>query len=300
MTAKKKKTKKSVKYKGYTCKLVNRWTAPEHGGAPLLTMPNIPHPMHNMAPRTILGAATWNHMRNRCYFESGYQCEICGEKVATEFYENGAVKHQYHDDGTLPKRALHAHELYDIDYDKGTMTFVRAVAICECSHVRFIHSGRMLTLYKKGDPLMPAEKVLEGLEHGFKEIYKWNKEHYGEEKLRAFYAIIDFTEDEVIGEKVKELIDKYEIEFYMPNGEKMFKDVPVWGDWKLIIGSKEYASPYKDRADWEKKMAKNNEEQIEKNKSWAARIKTYKDSSSVDITDDDMKKINDAKIPEGF
>ena len=131
MTAKKKKTKKSVKYKGYTCKLVNRWTAPEHGGAPLLTMPNIPHPMHNMAPRTILGAATWNHMRNRCYFESGYQCEICGEKVATEFYENGAVKHQYHDDGTLPKRALHAHELYDIDYDKGTMTFVRAVAICE-------------------------------------------------------------------------------------------------------------------------------------------------------------------------
>jgi hypothetical protein len=298
--AKKNKKQKTIVYKGFACKLVDKWVAPEDGGAPILSMPNVPHPLHSLAPRTILGTTTWNHMRNRCYFEANYTCEACGAKVKTEYYDNGAVHHQYHDDGTIAKRNLHAHELYSYDYNKGVARFERCVALCECCHVRFIHSGRMLTMYKQGDPLTTADRVLEGLEHGFKQIKKYNDEHKGGEKLRVYYAVIDYVDDPVIGEKVWDLIDKYNVEFYMPDGEMYPKGVPVWGGWKLVIGNKEYNSPFNSQKEWEEAMEKNNKEQLEKRTSWINRFKKYEGLDSVDISDDDMKKINDAKIPEGF
>lgn len=294
--AKKNKKQKTVVYKGYTCKLVDKWVAPEEGGAPIITMPNVPKPLHGPGhqPRTILGTTTWNHMRNRCYFEAGYKCEACGAKVKTEFYDNGAVKHQYHDDGTIPKRNLHAHELYTYDYNKGTAKFERCVALCECCHVRFIHSGRMMTMYEHKDPLMPAEAVLEGIEHGFKQIKDWNDTHKGSEKLRACSVLIDFTTDIEIGHKVQDLIDKYEIEFYMVTGDA------AWSDWKLIIGDKEYPTKYANVKEWEEAMEKNNAEQLEKRNTWAARHKKFDGIDSVNISDDDMKRVEEAEIPEGF
>lgn len=637
----KKKKQKTINYRGYTCKLVNKWVAPEENGAPILSMPNIPHPLHGPGyqPRTVLGTTTWNHMRNRCYFEADYTCEACGAKVKTEYNDDGTIKHQYHDDGTLPKRQLHSHELFSIDYDKGTAKFERCVALCsfcvdedtevltqdgwkkipqvttddvvacwdksgsiifqhpnttiemeaeyinkitgkgatlffsdghrmplkvaskqspkygevvdvlakdykashyynwltggntvgnehltdlerlyiaieadghlywdkehptkaangersrsyssrygsdeyrytyhialyksrkierfkkllkssstkyevvksskkdycefnvwtnvECKHflncfsqempsqkalefieelvfwdgtfvgertawytnkkeevdfvqgvaaqcnvatsvqvvnrignirkgewnttydkltyavafhsvrneysardmkservkwkkkvycitvptsyfiarrdglvfvtgnchINFIHSGRMLTMYKKGDPLTTADVVLNGIEHGFQQIKKYNDEHKGGEKLRVYYAIIEYAEDPVIGEKVKELIEKYDIEFYMPDGEMFPKGKPVWGHWKVIIGNKEYESKYQSQKDWEKAMEKNNEEQLAARTSWINRFKKYEGLDSVDITDKDMERIDKAKIPEDF
>ena len=239
-------------------------------------------------------------MRNRCYFEAHYTCEACGAKVKTEYYDNGAVHHQYHDDGTIAKRNLHAHELYTYDYEKGTARFERCVALCECCHVRFIHSGRMLTMYKQGDPLTTAERVLEGLEHGFEQIKKYNDEHKGGEKLRVYYAVIDYVDDPVIGEKVWDLIDKYNIEFYMPDGEMYPKGVPVWGGWKLVIGNKEYDSPFHSQKEWEKAMEKNNKEQIKSRVSWLNRFKKYEGLDSVEITEDDLKKIDNAEVPKDF
>lgn len=298
----KKKKQKALNYKGYTCKLVDKWVAPEGDGAPILTMPNVPHPLHGPGhqPRTILGKTTWDHMRNRCYYEAHYACEACGAKVKTEYYDDGTVRHKYHDDGTVAKRNLHCHELFSYDYNKGTARFERCVALCSTCHVGFIHSGRMLTMYKKGDPLTTAESVLNSIEHGFKQIKKWNDDHYGEEKLRAYFALIDFTEDEVIGEKVKELIKEYDIEFYMPDGELFPKGLPVWSGWKLIIGDREYESKFHSQGEWQKAMAKSNEEQLKARTSWINRFKKYEGLESVEISDDDMKKINDAKIPEGF
>ena len=298
--AKKNKKQKQIIYKGFACKLVDKWVAPEEGGSPILSMPNVPHPLHSLAPRTILGTTTWNHMRNRCYFEANYTCEACGAKVKTEYYDNGAVHHQYHDDGTIAKRNLHAHELYSYDYNKGVARFERCVALCECCHVRFIHSGRMLTMYKQGDPLTTADRVLEGLEHGFEQIKKYNNEHKGGEKLRVYYAVIDYVDDPVIGEKVWDLIDKYNIEFYMPDGEMYPRGVSVWDGWKLVIGNKEYDSPFHSQKEWEKAMEKNNKEQLEKRTSWINRFKKYEGLDSVDISDADMERINKAKIPEKF
>ena len=152
----------------------------------------------------------------------------------------------------------------------------------------------MMTMYEKGDPLMPAEAVLEGIEAGFKLIKEWNDAHYGEEKLRACSVLIDFTVDPVIGEKVKELIDKYEIEFYMVDG------TVAWHDWKLLIGDKEYPTKYKDIEDWAVAMEKNNAEQLEKKRSWAARNRKFDSIDSVSLTEDDMQRISNAEIPDGF
>jgi hypothetical protein len=274
MAKKKNKKQKTIIYKGYTCKLVDKWVAPEEGGAPILTMPNIPHPLHGKGyqPRTVLGASTWNHMRNRCYYEAGYKCEICGAKVKTEYNDDGTIKHKYHSDGTILKRQLHSHELFNIDYNKGEAHFVRCIAACERCHVRFIHSGRMLTLFKNGDPLMTASRVIDGIEAGFKQIKEWNDNHRGEEKLRVYYSIIDYVSNPIIGDKVKELIDKYDIEFYLPDGEKYRMGKPVWGEWSVFICNKEYKSKYQSQKDWEKAMEENNKEQVKKNLSWAIKV----------------------------
>lgn len=297
---KKNKKQKTIIYKGFACRLVDKWVAPEDGGAPILSMPNVPHPLHTLAPRTIFGVSTWNHMRNRCYYQANYTCEACGSKVKTEYYDDGSVHHKYHDDGTIAKRNLHAHELYTYDYDKGTAKFERCVALCECCHVRFIHSGRMFTMFRKGDPLMTPERVLEGLEHGFKLISDYNKEHKGGEKLRVYYAVLDYVDDERIGSQVWDLIDKYSIEFYIPDGKMYPKGVSVWEGWKLIIGDKEYPSPFHSQKDWEEAMEKNNERQMAQRVSWVNKYKKYDSIDSVEITDDDMKKIDNAKIPDGF
>lgn len=298
--AKKNKKQKTVVYKGYTCKLVDKWVAPEEGGAPIITMPNVPHPLHTLAPRTILGAQTWNHMRNRCYYEANYTCEACGAKVKTEYYDDGAVHHQYHDDGTIAKRNLHAHELYTYDYNKGTARFERCVALCECCHVRFIHSGRMFTMYKNNDPLMTAERVLGGIEHGFQQIKKYNDEHKGGEKLRVYYTIIDYVSDPVIGDKIRELIDEYDIEFYMPDGELYPKGTPVWSGWKLIIGTKGYDSPFHSQKEWEQAMAKNNERQSKLRNTWIDRFKKLEGIESVGYTKEELEIMDKIPKVEGF
>lgn len=297
----KQKKKKWITYKGYKCKAVAGWQAPDDmSGAVLLTMPNIPHPLHTLNPRNIVGPTMWRKMRERAYKDADYTCEICGVKVATEYEEDGSVKNQYHDDGTLPKRQLHGHEVYNIDYDMGTAEFVKVFALCKKCHVDFIHSGRMLTMYKQGDPLTSAEVVLEGIEHGFRLIKQYNDEHYGEENLRAFYALIDFIDDEVIGDRVKELIEKYDIEFYIPYGAKFKKDVPKWEGWKLIYNGHQYYSPFHSREDWEKAMTEQNKKQLENRKSYIARFKKFDTLDSTELSDTDMKKIQEAKIPDDF
>jgi hypothetical protein len=130
----------------------------------------------------------------------------------------------------------------------------------------------MLTLFKNGDPLMTASRVIDGIEAGFKQIKEWNDSHRGEEKLRVYYSIIDYVSNPIIGDKVKELIDKYDIEFYLPDGEKYRMGKPVWGEWSVFICNKEYKSKYQSQKDWEKAMEENNKEQVKKNLSWAIKV----------------------------
>lgn len=218
----------------FDVKKVPCWVAPKEDGAKILTMPNIPTPLHGLAPRTILGKSTWDHMRKRCYFEAGYKCQACGKAPAKN-------------------ETCHAHELYTYNYVTGTAKFERCVCLCPTCHVLGIHSGRALTMYKKGNPLMPKSRLLKGAENLFKVLHEYNVAHPNEEPLRAYGTFIDYARFEPLREEMLELIKKYDIKFYREDSDTMAH----WNKWSLTLGTKSYPTPYANREEWEAAMAIN-------------------------------------------
>lgn len=213
---------------------LERWIAPEESGPKILTMPNIPYPLHNVAPRTILGRKVWDEMRKKCYADAKHKCEICGAEGK-----------------------MHAHELYDIDYTTQTAIFKRCVCLCPKCHVKCIHTGRALTLYKKRSPLMTKEALLDGAEHAFKIIYEYNATHRSSEPLRVFSTWLDYMKEPDLKPYMEELIEKYEMAFYSVS--QKWYDSKHWWKWSLVIGDKEYPTPYANKQEWEEAMAINNE-----------------------------------------
>ena len=219
---------------------VTKWNAPPVNDVRVLGMPNIPDALHGPGcqPRTIVDPKEWERMRKQCYADAGYRCEACG-------YE-----HQFPAD-------LHAHELFDIDYEQGTSTFVRLVCLCRRCHLYFIHSGRALTMYKQGDSLYSKERILEGVEHGFKLISEYNKTH--KRKIKVFATMgTSYLGEPELKKEMESLIEKYGINFYGANGKKM----AAWGDWRMIWDGEEYPTPYKDASEHNAKMAELNKERV--------------------------------------
>lgn len=222
--------------KRFDIKTVLAWTAPKEDGAPIIAMPNVPTPLHGCCPRTLLGQSTWDHIRKKCYFDARYKSQISGDDL----------------DGSHSDKKCNAHELYSYDYTKGTAYFERAVCISPVEH-NFIHSGRMLTMYKKGNPLMPKSYLLKIVENGFRIISEWNKAHPDKKPLRAYATLVDYARTPGIAKEVTELIEKYDIKFYKEDTAYL----PRWEDWSLKIGNREYPTPYKDRDEWAEAMKEN-------------------------------------------
>lgn len=189
----------------------------------------------NCNPRTIMGTKAWSEARTACYEACGRKCEICG--------------------ADCPAGRMDAHELYEMDYERKTCTFVRLIGLCKKCHGGVIHSGRAITMYKNHMPLWTKPIMLEAAEHGFQLVQKWNKLHPDEKPLRMFSTIKDWLKEPSLTMGLQLLIDQYGIEFY---------DVPPtdtkndWGKWKLIYEGAEYLSPYKTEAEWEAAMQKRN------------------------------------------
>lgn len=207
-------------------KEVSQWLAPTGSGTFIITMPNVPRPLHGMPPRKIMGQTEWNKMRKRCYYNAGYKCEACGAE---------------------PERGgLDAHELYSINWIEGTSTFVRCVALCKKCH-SFIHSGRLLTLHKQGNPLYSKDYVLSTVEHGFKNIYEHNLKW--DDNLMAYGTFLEYLKVPELAPTMLYLIKKYNMKFYSEP-----KKIAEWGDWKLVWRGKEYPTPYANEGEWEKAM----------------------------------------------
>ena len=194
----------------------------------------------NCAPRTLLGAQTWNHMRRRAYAMANDTCEICGEKP-----EN--------------LRRRHGHEVYEIDYEKGTVKFVRVFCICSLCHLGGIHTGRALTLHKQGNPLYPKEALIEGAENAFKLAYEYNQD-YPDADLRLYSTWLDYLKQDDLREDMEKLIEKYDMKFYAADPEK----IADWKDWELIIGRNHYPTPYEDEKAWKEAMKKQGEKDTDR------------------------------------
>ena len=211
----------------YNVEIKETWEAPAGTGVGLITMPNVPRPLHGLPPRKIMGQTNWDTMRKRCYYNAKYKCEVCGCEPE--------------------KGQLHAHELYTVDWINGTSTFNRCIAICKKDH-DFIHSGRLLTLYKQGNILYPKEYVLSVVEKGFKLISEVNDKYHSD--LRAYATFLEYLKVPSLCMEMQKLIKKYNMKFYSEP-----KKIADWGDWRLVWRGKEYHTPYKSEGDWQKAMA---------------------------------------------
>lgn len=215
---------------GLNLQYVTSWAPPSSDDLrPLIAMPNIPKPCHSLAPRTVLGATVWNKMRKDCYEKANDTCEICG-------------------DCPEDKRKRHAHECYIIDYERGTCTFIGVFCVCALDHLGAIHTGRALTLWSKGSPLITKEFLLEGAEKAFSLIHDYNKEYNANVRLYSTY--IEYLKHDELREPMLELIKKYDVSFYSEDPKKMAK----WGSWRLILDGEEYPTPYKNEKEWQKAM----------------------------------------------
>jgi len=112
----------------------------------LLLLPNIPKPMHGLAPRVVLGKEWWDRERTEAAVKTGNRCAACG---ASRW--------------SLKPQMLEGHEVYAIDYCKGTMTYVECVPLCHFCHM-FIHSGLLEVLESQGQITLAQRKMI--LQHG--------------------------------------------------------------------------------------------------------------------------------------
>lgn len=113
----------------------------------VLLCDSIPKPMHGMAPRVIFGQKWWDKVRQRAYRSTLFHCKACG---VSKFNARG-------------RSWLEAHEVYEIDYLLGRMTYVKTVPLCHYCH-SYIHSGRLTADVESGK--IKASKFVAVRQHG--------------------------------------------------------------------------------------------------------------------------------------
>lgn len=176
----------------------------------ILTQPNIPKPIHGIAPRTIMGQTWWNKTRQAVYATTDYHCIACGVAKAD------ARAHAW----------LEAHELWTIDYKKGTAEVKAIEPLCHYCH-NFIHSGRLTAILGKEKSEQEVKNILE---HGFKVL--------SDNKLNCFPVTLELAEQ--IG------ANTFGVTAY-----DMPESTVKWEDWKVLFEGKEYKSKFANYEEWE-------------------------------------------------
>jgi hypothetical protein len=173
----------------------------------MLGHPNIPKPLHGLAPRAIMGNAWWKEQRTIALAEHGNRCWSCGvHSTQAEFYQR-----------------LEAHETYDIDFAEGLATFSGVVALCHSCHM-FIHSGRLLSVLKKGE--VSESRVMRIVDRGLTLCM--------EKGITPFIGL-------------KELVDYLGFEWHDYWKPEKFAR---WDRWRLSFNGKEYPTRYADIDAW--------------------------------------------------
>lgn len=212
----------------YNIEKIECWQAPKDDSPAILCMPNVPLPLHMLNPR-LIDPKAWEKMRKQCYADADYCCQASSKEMG--------------------KGHLHAHELYHIDWVNQQAIFTRPVALDPTLHTRFIHSGRALTMFERGDKYFPKEALIATLEYGFSLVKGWNDTHAEDEPLRVSATFLDWAKNDRLAYDVNRLIEKYDMKFY--DFDKKCFDKKHWGNWKLIYNGKEYPTKFSTREDWE-------------------------------------------------
>jgi hypothetical protein len=178
----------------------------------LLLCPNIPKPLHGVAPRVVLGNSWWNKTRKEAYARTNYRCMACGV-------------HKYR---AKYREWLEAHEVYDIDYERGRSVFVEAVPLCHFCH-NFIHDGRLNMLLQAGK--IPHGKFAAIMQHG--------------ERILSAEGLT----------KPPHSVRDQQVTNALLSGR-----FANWSDWRMIVAGVEYPPLFTSYEDW---LANHHEKQTD-------------------------------------
>lgn len=169
----------------------------------LLVGPNIPRPLHGTAPRVVLGSKWWNITKKAAYASTDNRCLACGIHASAAKY----------------RQWMEAHEVYEIDYVAGKMTYVETVPLCHLCH-NYIHDGRLRWLLSIGK--LHFGKFAQVVQHGDSVVSEAGL------PPRLPYQTRDqaFVEGIISG------------------------SYAAWYDWRLVVDGKEYP-PIKENTDHE-------------------------------------------------
>lgn len=176
----------------------------------ILMQPNIPKPLHGLAPRTIKGEEWWHIARQKAYESTGFHCIACGT------HKLNAKKYQW----------LEAHENWNIDHMTGKCEVKSIVPLCHYCH-NFIHSGRLAMIINKEKS---RQEVIDILENGFCLLAKNN--------LKVFPFTYEFAKN--IGAKT----------FCVSTYSIRINHALEWKDYILILDGKEYTSKFDSYESW--------------------------------------------------
>jgi hypothetical protein len=176
----------------------------------LLLHPNIPMPLHGLAPRIILGDSWWQQQKKLAKEKSDNRCLACGVTPKQAKY------HQW----------LETHEVYNM-YSNGTIEFKTCVALCHSCH-NFIHDGRMQALTEKKE--YPKEKYLDILDHGNQLLSNW----WGKEIVFKNEAI-SFLPDDKIYQNLPLKWERFNCK---------------WTDYHLVLYGQRYESKFPSHEAW--------------------------------------------------
>lgn len=137
----------------------------------ILCHPNIPKPLHGVAPRLIAGDSWWRKEREAAILASRWNCMACGTHLSQVLGK---------------KNWLEAHEFYEYDYERGRLTYKKTVALCPYCH-SFIHSGRLEVLRQTGAITEETYRAI--VQHGqlilqaVGLLQKWRERHSVESRV---------------------------------------------------------------------------------------------------------------------
>jgi len=174
----------------------------------VLLRPNVPAPMHGVAPRVVKGPRWWDATRRAAYRSTAYHCVACG------VWKGAARGHRW----------LEGHELYEIDYVRGRMTYVETVPLCHYCH-QYVHDGRMNAELERGK--MRPQKYRAVMDHGDAVL-----------AAAGLKRLTHQQRDDAIEEAVL-------------NGA-----VAAWGRWRLVVDGRCYPPRFKTKEAWEREYAR--------------------------------------------
>ena len=178
----------------------------------ILSMPNIPKPLHGLNPRSIMGARWWNDERSKVYSSTNFTCAACG------VHKIDAKKHKW----------LEAHEIFDIDYKKQTATMVGIVPLCHFCHA-FIHSG--LTRIRARRKLICANDVRDIMSHGCEVLRRGKCDIFA--GTHDLCRLVGVDTSGIAVSSIKDI------------GAN-------WGGWRMIWNGVEYDARFKSMREWQR------------------------------------------------